>query len=416
MATSELKQWAWHGLDRETGANVKGTTYAYTAEAASDQVAKQQKVVITSIKKRLWAAAKISESAFKPKGRDLVGLFRGLATSSAAGLSTLQSLDMARKSAAETGSSAKQLVDDLYARVLKGQTLPEALRRHEPSLGPVPAAVCEAGTKSGTLVPMLDGLADTMERNHEIKSKLRSAMMYPSVSLIVVFGVAAAGVLYVVPRYAQLLSQNASFTGADDSLPQPTAAMLGMSDALTTWWYVILPSLLIGLIAAGITLTRPSVRFLLSKLSLLIPRFGGLILMAYTVTMCQMFSLTLSSGVPLTRSSQLVAQAVPHRRIRQALTAASDAMISGRSISDALTTQTPPLDPYVAQLAAQSASATDPGKPWQLYADRLNVDVRRRIDTIQQLIQPMMTILLGAILLIVGLGITRPLLKVYDTL
>lgn len=365
--------------------------------------------VIVEVRRRSAAAAALSEQSFRARRDDTAALFRGLATSVAAGLSTREALEMEREDTEQRGASTAALAADLYDRVLVGETLENALRRHTPTLGPVPSAVAEAGDRSGTLPDMLDGLAQMMEQNHEIRSKLRSAMIYPVFSLVIVLLVAAVGVLYVVPQFTQLLT----ITG-DETLPQPTAAMVGISDAMRSHWWLFIIGGVATAIGGGVALTRPVVRDMLSGAVLSLPGFGVLVQGAATAVICQMMSLLLSTGLEPGQATRLTAEAVPQRRMRSKLRDVEANVLRGTPFGAALKAVTPPLDRRLEYLARQSAKVANPGEPWRGYGERVNAETRRRMETVQQMIQPLMTLVVGGVLLLVGLGITRPLLKVYQ--
>ena len=89
-------------------------------------------------------------------------------------------------------------------------------------------------------------------------------------------------------------------------------------------------------------------------------------------------------------------------------------MLRGTRLDAALAAVTPPMDRHLRHLARQSATVDDPGEPWRRYGARVEAETKRRMDTVQQMIQPVLTLVLGVVLVVVALGITRPLLKVYE--
>lgn len=403
--------WNWWGLDKETCAAAHGRIAADNIEEArAAAAAAVPEAVVVEVRRRSALASMLSEQSFRARRGDTAALFRGLATSVAAGLSTREALEMEREETQQRGASSATLTADLYDRVLAGESLQEALRRHAPTLGPVPGAVAEAGDRSGTLPAMLDGLAYMLEKSHEIRSKLRSAMIYPAFSLAIVLLVAGVGILYVVPQFTELLS----VTGQDQSLPQPTAAMVGISDAARSHWWLFILGGIVVVVGGSVALTRPVVRDMLSGVMLALPGFGTLVQGAATAVICQMMSLLLSAGLDPAEATRLTAEAVPQRRMRSKLREVEASVLRGAPPEVALEAVTPPMDRRLQYLALQSAKVSDPGEPWRGYGARVDAETRRRMDTFQQMIQPMMTLVVGGVLLVVGLGITRPLLKVYQ--
>ena len=403
--------WNWWGVDKKDGSSTRGRVEAANAkDAQALAAASVPEAVIVGVRRRSAVAALLSEQSFRGRRGDTARLFRGVATSVEAGLSVREALEMERDDTEERGASTAALAADLYERVLSGETFADALRRHASTLGPVPSAVVAAGDASGTLPQMLDGLADMLERSHEIRSKLRSAMIYPVFSLVIVLVVAAIGVLYVVPKFTELLTA----TAEDSSLPQPTAAMVGLSDMVRSLWWLFIACGAVAVAGGGVALSRPAVRDMLSGAVLALPGFGTLVRDAATSVICQLLSLLLAAGLESGEATRLTADAVPQRRMRNRLREVEVSVLRGIRLDAALEAVTPPMDRHLQHLARLSAKVTNPGEPWRRYGARVEAETRRRMETVQQMIQPVMTLVLGAVLVIVGLGITRPLLKVYE--
>ena len=409
-ATSVL--WNWWGLYKKTGSAARGRVEAANeADARALAAASAPEAVIVGVRRSSALASQRNEQSFRARRGDTARLFRGVATSVEAGLSVREALEMEREESDEDGSSAAPLAADLYDRVLAGETFAEALKRHSSTLGPVPSAVVEAGDSSGTLPAMLDGLAGMLERSHEIRSKLRSVMIYPAFSLFVVLSVAAAGILYVVPNFVELLTA----TAEDPSLPQPTAAMVGLSDTVRARWWLFGAAGVVGGVGIGTALSRPAVRDMLSGAVLALPGgLGSLVRDAATSVICQMLSLLLSAGLESGEAARLTAEAVPQLRMRNRLREVEVSVLRGIKLPEALGAVTPPMDRRLQHLARLSAKVANPGEPWRRYGIRLESETGRRMETVQQMIQPVLTLALGAVLITVGLGITRPLLKVYE--
>lgn len=403
--------WNWWGLDKKTGSAASGRVEAANeADARALASASAPEAVIVGVRRGSALATLQNEQSFRAKRGDTARLFRGVATSVEAGLSVREAIEMEREETEEDGSSAAPLAADLYDRVLSGETFAEALKRHSSTLGPVPGAVVEAGDASGTLPAMLDGLAGMLERSHEIRSKLRGVMIYPVFSLVVVLSVAAAGVLYVVPNFVELLTA----TSEDPSLPQPTAAMVGFSDAVRSQWWLFATAGIAAAVGVGAALSRPAVRDMLSGAMLSLPGLGSLVRDAATSVICQMLSLLLSAGLESGEAARLTAEAVPQLRMRNRLREVEVRVLRGTKLPEALKAVTPPMDRRLQHLARLSAKVGNPGEPWRRYGVRLEAETRRRMETVQQMIQPLLTLVLGSVLIVVGLGITRPLLKVYE--
>jgi len=213
----------WEGKDRN-GKTLRGEMRA----AGENQVQaslRRQGVLSPKISKRRMRAGR----AIKPK--DIAIFTRQLATLMKAGVPLLQSFDIVGRGSAN--ASVARLLNEIRIDVETGTSLSTAFRKHPMHFDNLYCNLVEAGEQAGILDQLLDRLALYMEKTEAIKSKIKSALMYPISVIVVAFVVVAVIMIFVIPAFKEVFS---SF-GAD--LPGPTLFVISMSEFFVAWWWLI---------------------------------------------------------------------------------------------------------------------------------------------------------------------------------
>src|SRR3982751_6155899 len=252
----------WEGRDRN-GKQVRGETRA----AGENQVMsslRRQGVSPSKIKKRRMR----SGSKIKPK--DIAIFTRQLATMMKAGVPLMQSFDIVGRGNAN--ASVAKLLNDIRSDVETGTSLSAAFRKFPKYFDNLYCNLVEAGEAAGILEELLDRLATYMEKTEAIKSKIKSALMYPASVVVVAFVVVAIIMIFVIPAFKQVFS---SF-GAD--LPAPTLIVMAISEFFVAYWWLIF-----GVIGGGLYFflqawkRNEKVQRVMDRLLLKLPIFGTLI-------------------------------------------------------------------------------------------------------------------------------------------
>ena len=241
MATAiskDIKEFVfeWEGKDRG-GKQVRGETRA-TGENRVKSTLRRQRVFPTKIKKRRMRSGK----SIKP--RDIAIFTRQLATMMKAGVPLLQSFDIVGRG--NPSASVTKLLNDVRSDVETGTSLSAAFRKYPLYFNALYCNLVGAGEAAGILEALLDRLATYMEKTEAIKSKIKSALMYPISVVIVAFVVVAVIMIFVIPAFKQVFS---SF-GAD--LPAPTLFVMAISEVFVAYWWLIF-----GGVGSGIFFCKP---------------------------------------------------------------------------------------------------------------------------------------------------------------
>ena len=399
MATGTIKVkesvFEWVGKDRQ-GRIVQGELRA-AGEATAQNTLRRQGILVTKIKKRKMSSGK------KIKPKDIALFTRQMATMMKAGVPLLQSFDIVGRG--NPNPSVTRLLNEIRQDVETGTSLSIAFRRHPMYCDDLYCNLVEAGESAGILESLLDRLATYMEKTEAIKSKIKSALMYPISVIIVAFVVVTLIMLFVIPAFKEVFS---SF-GAD--LPAPTMFVIGMSEFFTTYWWLIF-----GILGGGIYFflqawkRSPKVQVFMDRALLKLPVFGALIdkscIARWTRTLSTMFA----AGVPLVEALDSVGGASGNIIYKEATDKIQKSVSIGTSLAVAMT-DTNVFPSMVLQMCAigEESGAIDHmlGKA----ADFYEAEVDEMVAGLSSLMEPIIIVFLGTIIGGIVVSMYLPIFK-----
>src|SRR3569832_1426294 len=289
MATAAVAKvtefvFEWEGRDRN-GKQVRGETRA-AGENQVNAALRRQGVTPTKVKKRRM------RSGAKIKPKDISIFTRQLATMMKAGVPLLQAFDIVGRGNANP--AVTKLLNAVRTDVETGTSLSAAFRKYPLYFDNLYCNLVEAGEAAGILEALLDRLAIYMEKTEAIKSKIKSALMYPISVIIVAFVVTTVIMIFVIPAFKEVFS---SF-GAD--LPAPTLFVIGMSEFFVKYWWLIFGGVGGGLYFFFQAWKRSEkVQMFMDRAMLKVPVFGDLVYKSVIARWTRTLSTMFAAGVPL---------------------------------------------------------------------------------------------------------------------
>lgn len=397
VASRDIKEYVfeWEGKDRN-GKQVRGEIRA-SGENQVQASLRRQGVLPTKIKKRRTGSGK----PIKPK--DLAIFTRQLATMMKAGVPLLQAFDIVGRGNAN--ASVTKLLNDIRTDVETGTSLSAAFRKYPMYFDNLYCNLVEAGEAAGILEALLDRLAVYMEKTEAIKSKIKSALMYPTSVVIVAFVVVAVIMIFVVPAFKSVFS---SF-GAE--LPGPTLFVMAISEIFVKWWWLIFSS-----IGGGIYFffqawkrSEPMQKFM-DRLLLKVPIFGALIekscLARWTRTLATMFA----AGVPLVEALDSVGGAAGNTVFTAATEKIQQEVSTGTSLTAAMTNANlfPTMILQMCAIGEESGSIDHMlGKA----ADFYEAEVDDMVAGLSSLMEPIIIVFLGSLVGGIVVSMYLPIFK-----
>jgi type IV pilus assembly protein PilC len=381
----------------KTGQKVKAQVQADNEQGATKLIHEQG---LTPIKISVEKAA-TSGRFRRIKTKDKVLFSRQLSTLINAGLPLVQSL----RSVAEqtTNKPLKSVINQVITDVEGGSAFSVALEKHPTVFNHVYVSLVAASETSGTLDSGLERLADQQEKDADIISKVRGAMIYPLIVMLVMFAVVVFMVVKVLP---QVQSIYAGLPGA--SLPLITRILLAFSHFLTHDWWIAL--ILVGLFVFfgsrwGRTATGRSV---IDKLKMKAWPIGPLFMKMYMARFARTGTTLVASGVPILQVMAITGDAVDNVHIAASLRRAVDKVKGGKSLSESISNDPNflVLVPNMLRIGEQSgALETMLGK----VADYYEKEVDNEIKAISTIIEPVMMVIMGIIAITIVAAILLPI-------
>ena len=372
----------WEGKDRKG----KVFTGEMRAETQNDVhgVLRKQGISVTKLKRRRPARGrKITE-------KDITFFTRQLATMLKAGIPLLQAIDIIGRG--HGNPNFTRLLNDIRFDIESGSSMAQAFRRHPRYFDSLYCNLIDAGEQGGILESLLDNLSLYKEKTIALKSKIRSAMIYPIAVLAVAFAVLVVLMLFVIPAFKDVFS---SF-GAN--LPTPTLLVIAMSDFFTDYWYLILgiPILAIVLYVRALR-SSEKVQRITDRFLLRLPIFGPLLRKAtiarWTRTLATMFA----AGTPLVESMDSVAGAAGSWVYHDATLEIRQAVSIGTSLTNAMQA-THVFDNMVLQMAQIGEESGSLDNMLTKVAEFYEREVDDAVAAISSLIEPIIIVVLGVLI------------------
>lgn len=396
-ANKSVKEFVfeWEGKDRN-GKTTRGDIRA-AGEHQARAYLRRQGILVQKIKKRKMASAK----RIKPK--DIAIFTRQLATMIKAGVPLLQAFDIVGRG--NPNPSVTKLLNDIRTDVETGTSLSAAFRKHPLYFNALYCNLVEAGETAGILEDLLDRLATYMEKTEAIKSKVRSALMYPAAVIVVAFVVVTVIMIFVIPAFKEV------FTSFGADLPAPTLAVIAMSELFVAYWWLIFGGLGGGLYFFAQAWKRSEkVQRFMDRLLLKLPVFGQLVeksvVARWTRTMATMFA----AGVPLVEALDSVGGASGNSLYADATKQIQREVSTGTSLTTAMANARifPSMVLQMCAIGEESGSIDHMlGKA----ADFYEAEVDDMVAGLSSLMEPIIIVVLGTVIGGIVVSMYLPIFK-----
>jgi len=385
----------WQGKDRN-GKVVRGEIRAMGENQVQASL-RRQGILPTKIKKRRLSGGK------KITPKDLAIFTRQLATMMKAGVPLLQAFDIVGRGNAN--ASVARLLNDIRTDVETGTSLNAAFRKFPMHFDNLYCNLVEAGEAAGILDQLLDRLAVYMEKTEAIKSKIKSALMYPISVVVVAFVVVAVIMIFVIPAFKQTF---ASF-GAD--LPAPTLFVIAISEFFVAYWWLIF-----GSIGGGVYFflqawkRNEKVQMFMDRLMLRLPVFGALVEKSVIARWTRTLSTMFAAGVPLVEALDSVGGASGNFVYQLATEGIQREVSTGTSLTTAMTNANV-FPNMVLQMCAIGEESGSIDHMLSKAADFYEAEVDDMVAGLSSLMEPIIIVFLGGLIGGIVVSMYLPIFK-----
>ncbi len=385
----------WEGKDR-SGKQVRGEIRA-SGENQVKASLRRQGVLPVKIKKRRMRSGK----AIKP--RDIAIFTRQLATMMKAGVPLLQSFDIVGRG--NPNGSVTKLLNDIRTDVETGTSLSAAFRKYPLYFNALYCNLVEAGEAAGILEALLDRLAVYMEKTEAIKSKIKSALMYPASVVVVAFVVVAVIMIFVIPAFKEV------FTSFGADLPAPTLIVMAISEFFVAYWWLIFGGVGGGLYFFMQAWRRnEKMQRVMDRLLLKVPVFGALIEKSCIARWTRTLSTMFAAGVPLVEALDSVGGASGNSLYADATVKIQQEVSTGTSLTAAMGNAN--LFPtMVLQMCAIGEESGSVDHMLGKAADFYEAEVDEMVAGLSSLMEPIIIVFLGTLIGGIVVSMYLPIFK-----
>ncbi|MBI3399051.1 MAG: type II secretion system F family protein [Deltaproteobacteria bacterium] len=383
------------------GKTLSGEPRKGEIEAASmviaNAVLRRQQIITSKLseKKAGGFAFKIPGLGGKVTTKEIVIFTRQFATMIDAGLPLVQCLEIL--SSQQPNKLFKTALTEIKKSVEGGSTFADALRKHPKIFDDLYVNLVAAGEVGGILDTILNRLAGFMEKAEKLKGKVKGALTYPAVIIVIAGIVVAVLLLYVVPIFQKM------FADFGSALPAPTQVVVNLSEGLKKYWWLFAG--IIAGIGAGFRQFYHTAkgRVIVDDLILKAPVFGDLIRKTAVARFTRTMATMMASGVPILEALEIVAKTAGNKTIESAIMKTRTALSQGKTLAEPLA-ETKVFPSMVVQMIAVGESTGALDAMLSKIADFYEDEVDQAVDTLMSLIEPALMAFLGVV--VGGLVIT----------
>jgi type IV pilus assembly protein PilC len=398
------------------------TSFSYIAEDSQSKSvsgtidAEDRPAAISALKKQNLTPISIHEGSSKGslgsinlfgpgkvKSDDLVMFTRQLSAMVSAGVPLLRALSSQKE---HTDSKALQkILGSIMADVESGTPLADALGKHPNTFSDVYVNMVRAGEAAGILDDILKRLAMQQEKNAAMRKKIKSAMTYPMVLVVITIGAFFGLMIFVIPQIGKIIKD---LGGPDAQLPPLTQGMLAISDFLIHKGVFLIPFVFGGSVLLGRWLRTPAGKKVFHTVMLKIPLLKPIIQKVAVARFARTFSALMGAGVAVLESLSVTSRAIGNVVYEKALLDAAEEVKNGKTLSSVI--EKNDLFPaIVAQMLSVGEETGQPDKVLVKVADFYEEEVDVAIDGISSIIEPVMILFMGSMVGLIAASVMGPI-------
>ncbi len=394
-----MRRFNYKAKEKSTGKMLKGSIQAENEQTAGRLLLEQGYIPISVIEE--------GSGLFGGKGRvttkDRIMFTRQLSTLIGAGLPLAASLSTVIE---QTQSKAmKQVAEEILASVESGKNLYDSFSAHPEIFNGVYTALIRAGETSGTLDVALKRLADQEEKDAAMLSKIKGALVYPAIILVVIIAVLAFMMTMVVPQVKSL------YEDMGEDLPGLTQTLVDITDFFGEFWWLLL-IIFIAVVGSTVYFVKRTDlgKKVMDGFKIHVPIFGGLFRKLYVSRFARTAEMLLATGVPMLDSIRIAIDATNNKVVEDEYSKALDPIKGGKPLSEALRGREYmlPLIPQMASIGEESGKIDEMlGKAAAVYENELD----EQINGISTMIEPILMVIMAGL---IGVVVGGTLLPIYS--
>ncbi|MCI1091833.1 type II secretion system F family protein [Stenotrophomonas geniculata] len=384
-STMELQPFVWEGTDKR-GIKMKGEQLAKNANLLRAELRKQgiNPGQVKPKPKPLFGAAGKPVNA-----KDIAFFSRQMATMMKSGVPIVSALEII--GSGHKNPRMKKMVDGIRADIEGGSSLNEAISRHPVQFDELYRNLVRAGESAGVLETVLDTIASYKENIEALKGKIKKALFYPAMILVVAFLVSTILLVWVVPQFEEV------FTSFGADLPAFTKMVVGLSRFMVSWWLPIVIVIVVAVVGTIMAYKRsPKMQHGLDRAILKVPVIGQIMHNSAIARFARTTAVTFKAGVPLVEALGIVAGATGNKVYEESVLRMRDDVSVGYPVNMAMK-QTALFPHMVIQMTGIGEEAGALDAMLFKVAEYYEQEVNNAVDALSSLLEPMIMVFIGTI-------------------
>lgn len=339
----------------------------------------------------------------KVKSDDLVMFTRQLSAMVSAGVPLLRALGSLEEHS--DSPALKEVVGGVFKEVQGGAALGDALEKYPAVFSDVYINMVRAGEAAGILDEILKRLAMQQEKSATMRKKIKSAMTYPTVLIVITIGAFFGLMLFVIPQIGNILKD---LGGPDAELPILTQVMLGISDFITSFWYIVLPAIFGAVYGLLRYIKTPKGKRQFHAFILKVPGVKAIVTKVAVARFARTFSALMGAGVAVLEALDVTSRAVGNLLYEESLQAAALEVKNGAQLSSIIE-KNELYPPIVAQMLAVGEETGQTDTVLVKVADFYEEEVDVAIDGLSSIIEPFMIVFMGGMVGVIAASVMQPI-------
>jgi general secretion pathway protein F/type IV pilus assembly protein PilC len=395
-------------LARElTGKQVSGTLTASSEKDALASLA-QRSLFPISVAPTEQSKQQSSAGSRRVPPRFLTVFYNQLADLLKSGVPLLRSLQLLEDQTSHP--ALKFVIQDVREQVADGTRLNDAMRRHPKAFNFLTVSMVKAGEEGGFLEEVLSRIAAFNDHQEELKGRVTGAMVYPLFLMIIGFSIVTVMMVWFVPEFAAIFDRMKS----QGTLPWATTTLLSISDMIQSYGLLILAGVALWIFVGASYLRSEKGKRFLDEWKLKVPGLGGILQNLAVARFCRMLGTLLRNGVPILQSLRIAKDASGNIVLAEAIGNAADNVSSGQSLAVPLRASGQ-FSRDLIEMIAVGEEANNLENVLIGVADNLEKRTSRRIDMVVRLLEPLLLLVMAAVVTFVIAALLLPVLNLSTT-
>lgn len=341
----------------------------------------------------------------KVKIKPLAGLCQQMSSMLKSGVPVAKTLDILKDQTED--DTLRTILNDVYLKVQRGTSLYDAFGTYRENFPTMFLNMVEAGEESGMMDMCMYRAGLLFTRSAKLSGKLRAAMVYPTLLLVLMIGVVTMLMIFVIPNFVQMFEDN------NATLPLLTRILVSISDTLVARWYIILLFLAVIVTAVALWLSSDKGKLSFDRLKLRLPVISKLLLKVYAARYARTLSSLNAAGVSLPVALGVTARSIGNSHVEAGLHQVAEDVNRGKSLSVLLEHMgsLPPMLVYLTRLGEESGTMDE---LLDQAADFYDEEADAALQSLTALMEPLMIIIMAATILPILLAILLPVFNMYE--